>query len=74
VVEDEALAAEARVLAVELARQPVAALQLTRRLLLGDPAPLLARIEKEAEIFGAQLQSEEFRAGIRAFLSRSRAR
>jgi enoyl-CoA hydratase/carnithine racemase len=72
VVEDAALMPEARALARALAQQPAAALQATRRLLRGDPAPLLARIEEEARVFGAQLQSEEFRAGIRAFLDRSR--
>ena len=73
VVEDEALLDEARKLALAVAQQPVGALSATRRLLRGDPAELLARIDEEAKIFGAQLQSEEFRAGIRAFLSRGRA-
>jgi enoyl-CoA hydratase/carnithine racemase len=72
VVEDAALMSEARSLARALAQQPAAALQATRRLLRGDPAQLLARIEEEARVFGAQLQSEEFRAGIRAFLARGR--
>jgi enoyl-CoA hydratase/carnithine racemase len=73
VVEDAALAAEARALARALAQQPQGALAATRRLLRGDPAQLLARIEEEARIFGAQLQSEEFRERIRAFLARGRA-
>jgi len=73
VVEESALLAEARGLAAALARQPVGALSATRRLLRGDPGELLARIEEEARIFGAQLQSEEFRAGIRAFLAGGRA-
>lgn len=72
VVEDAVLMPEARALARALAQQPALALQATRRLLRGDPAPLLARIEEEARVFGAQLQSEEFRAGIRAFLARGR--
>jgi enoyl-CoA hydratase/carnithine racemase len=74
VVEEGALLEAAHTMAAELARQPVAALTATRRLLRGDPAPLLARIEEEARIFGAQLQSEEFRAGIRAFMARARQR
>jgi enoyl-CoA hydratase/carnithine racemase len=74
VVEQSRLGAEVQALATELAGQPQAALRLTRRLLRGDPAPLLARIDEEARIFGAQLQSEEFRAGIRAFMARARAR
>jgi enoyl-CoA hydratase/carnithine racemase len=73
VVEDDALAAEARALARALAQQPTGALTATRRLLRGDPAQLLARIEEEARVFGAQLQSEEFRERIRAFLARGRA-
>jgi enoyl-CoA hydratase/carnithine racemase len=72
VVEDGALLSEARALAAAVARQPAAALAATRRLLRGDPREVLARIEEEARIFGAQLQSEEFRAGIRAFLSGGR--
>lgn len=73
VVEDDALTAEARALARALAQQPIGALSATRRLLRGDPAQLLARIEEEARVFGAQLQSEEFRERIRAFLARGRA-
>ncbi len=73
VVEEGALLAEARALARAVAQQPPEALAATRRLLRGDPGELLARIEEEARIFGAQLQSEEFRARVRAFLSRGRA-
>jgi len=39
----------------------------------GDPEQVRARIEAEARIFGAQLQSEEFRAAVRAFLAKGRA-
>jgi enoyl-CoA hydratase/carnithine racemase len=73
VVEDASLAEEARTLARALAQQPADALAATRRLLRGDPAPLLERIEEEARLFGAQLQSQEFRDRIRAFLARGRA-
>jgi len=73
VVEEGALLAEARQLARDVARQPQQALTATRRLLGGDPAEVLARIEEEARIFAAQLRSEEFQAGIRAFLARGRA-
>jgi enoyl-CoA hydratase/carnithine racemase len=73
VVDDGAVTAEARALARALAQQPAGALAATRRLLRGDPAQLLARIEEEARVFGAQLQSEEFRERIRAFLARGRA-
>jgi len=70
VVEEGALLGEARALARAVAQQPPEALAATRRLLRGDPGELLARVEEEARIFGAQLQSEEFRARVRAFLSR----
>jgi len=73
VVEEAALLDEARALARAVAQQPHGALAATRRLLRGDTGELLARIEEEARIFGAQLQSEEFRARVRAVLNRGRA-
>jgi enoyl-CoA hydratase/carnithine racemase len=73
VVEESVLLEEARALARAVAQQPAGALAATRRLLRGDPAQLLARIEEEARIFGAQLQTEEFRARVRAFLAGGRA-
>jgi enoyl-CoA hydratase/carnithine racemase len=72
VVEAGSLPETARALAHSLAQQPREALLATKRLLRGDPADVLARIEAEARIFGAQLESEEFRAGVRAFLARGR--
>ena len=72
VVEEKSLLDEARTLARAVAQQPADALAATRRLLRGDPGELLARIEEEARIFGAQLQSEEFRARVRTFLARGR--
>jgi len=72
VVEEKTLMNEARVLALTVAAQPSGALQATRRLLRGDPGELLARIEEEARDFGARLESEEFRAAVRAVLSKGR--
>jgi enoyl-CoA hydratase/carnithine racemase len=72
VVEDDRLAQEARALARSIAQQPGEALLATKRLLRGDPTEVLARIEAEARVFGALLESEEFRAGVRAFLARGR--
>jgi enoyl-CoA hydratase/carnithine racemase len=72
VVEERSLLDEGRALARAVAQQPSEALTATRRLLRGDTGELLARIEEEARIFGAQLQSEQFRARIRAFLTRGR--
>jgi enoyl-CoA hydratase/carnithine racemase len=74
VVEDEALLESARALAQQLVRQPPAALAATRRLLRGDPAALLERIEAEARIFSAQLKSEEFRTAVSAFLARAKGK
>ena len=73
VVAEAELAGAARALAAAVAAQPAKSLRATRRLLRGDPAELLARIDAEARIFGAQLQSEEFRAAVRAVLARGRA-
>jgi enoyl-CoA hydratase/carnithine racemase len=73
VVEEGTLLEEARALARTVAQQPAAALAATRRLLRGDPAAVLARIEEEARIFSVQLRSEEFRARVRAFLAGGRA-
>jgi len=72
VVEEAALLTEARALAATLAAQPGSALKATRALLRGDPAAVLAQIDAEARVFGAQLRSEEFRAGVRAFLAKTR--
>src|SRR2546430_720634 len=73
VVEEAVLLSEARALARALAQQPSGALLATRRLLRGDPEQVRARIEAEARIFATQLQSEEFRAAVRALLAKGRA-
>jgi enoyl-CoA hydratase/carnithine racemase len=73
IVAESALLGEARKLARALAQQPAGALMATRRLLRGDPQEIVARIEEEARSFGTQLQSEEFRARVRAFLAKGRA-
>jgi enoyl-CoA hydratase/carnithine racemase len=72
VVEEAALLSEARALARSLTQQPNGALSATRRLLRGDPAALHAQIDAEAQVFGAQLRSEEFRNAVRAFLAKAR--
>jgi enoyl-CoA hydratase/carnithine racemase len=73
VVDADKLLDEARALAERLVRQPAEALRATRRLLRGDPAELLARIEAEAQVFGARLKSQEFLAQVRALLGKGRA-
>jgi enoyl-CoA hydratase/carnithine racemase len=70
VVEEAELISEARTLARAIAAQPLEALLAARRLLRGDPAQVLARIDEEAKIFGERLQSEEFRAAVRAIQTR----
>jgi enoyl-CoA hydratase/carnithine racemase len=72
VVEPDQLLDEARALAQRLVRQPAEALRATRRLLRGDTAELLARIEAEAQVFGARLKSAEFLAQVRALLGKGR--
>jgi enoyl-CoA hydratase/carnithine racemase len=72
VVEPDKLLDEARALAQRLVRQPAEALRATRRLLRGDTAELCARIEAEAQVFGARLKSAEFLAQVRALLGKGR--
>ncbi|MBV9619653.1 MAG: enoyl-CoA hydratase [Gammaproteobacteria bacterium] len=69
VVEADQLLVTARAFAASLAQQPQQALRATRRLLRGEVAPVLGRIEAEARIFGAQLESPEFRAAVSAALA-----
>ncbi|MGP8033418.1 MAG: enoyl-CoA hydratase [Steroidobacteraceae bacterium] len=73
VVEESRLLEEARALAQRLAQQPPESLRATKRLLRGDPAELLARIEAEAQVFASRLKSAEFRAQVRAVLAKGRA-
>lgn len=73
VVEEADLLDTARALARSVAAQPLEALLAARRLLRGDPAQVLARIDEEAKIFGERLESEEFRTAVRAVLTRGRA-
>lgn len=74
VVEEGAVMNEARAAATALAAQPPHALTATRRLLRGDLGAQLKRIDEEADIFGAQLKSEEFRNAVQAFLAKAKAR
>jgi len=56
--------------AATLAAKPQTALLLSRRLLRGDPADVLARIDSEAQLFAQQLQSDEARAAFARFLNK----
>jgi enoyl-CoA hydratase/carnithine racemase len=56
-----------------LAARPREAVLASRRLLKGDPAEVLARIDAEAELFAERLRSEEARAAFAAFLDRGKS-
>lgn len=53
-----------------LAQKPAAALRAARRLIRGDPAEVLARIDLEAALFAQALATPEARARISAFFGR----
>jgi enoyl-CoA hydratase/carnithine racemase len=63
---------EARVVevAARLAGHPPAALKAARRLLRGDPAAILAQMDKEADVFAERLKSAEAREAFAAFLEK----
>ncbi|MCZ8259277.1 MAG: crotonase/enoyl-CoA hydratase family protein [Beijerinckiaceae bacterium] len=67
-LEVEALATAARI-----AAKPREAVAISRRLMRGDPAPLLARIDEEAAAFAERLRSAEARAAFEAFLSKPKS-
>lgn len=56
--------------AAALAAKPPEALRLSRDLLLGDRAELMARIEFEVRIFAERLTSRETQAAFQAFMTR----
>ena len=70
VVPVDRLLAHGREKAACLAAQPAGALEATRRLMKGDTAELLARIEAEATLFAAALQGAEARQAISGFFAR----
>lgn len=57
----------------ELAAKPRHAVLAARRLLKGDNAELLARIEKEAEVFAERLASREAQAAFAAFIHKGKS-
>lgn len=72
VVAAEELEAVAMKAAARLAVKPPGALAASRRLMRGDPAALLAQIEKETEIFVERLASDEAKEAFSAFLEKRR--
>lgn len=73
VVEAGALRAHALDKARRLAAKPRGALAASRRMIRGDVATILARIDEEAKAFEAALKSDEARAAFMAFMSKGRA-
>lgn len=59
--------------AERIAKKPRAALAAARRLMRGESAEVLDRIDQEARLFAIALQSEEARAAFAAFFSKSGA-
>ncbi|GLV30869.1 enoyl-CoA hydratase [Sphingobium sp. TomTYG75] len=66
----EELLGHARAKAATLMKKPPKALAATRRLLKGDPAALLDRIEEEARLFEQMLESEEAQEAFAAFFEK----
>jgi enoyl-CoA hydratase/carnithine racemase len=70
--EPEAVLETAMAAARKLAQKPAAALLAARRLMRGDPAEVLARIDEEAALFAEALASPTTRERLAAFFARSR--
>lgn len=72
VAREDEIEARAQDIAREIAGKPPKALALTRRLLRGDPAETLARIDEEAEHFKACLTGAEAMQAFSNFMTRKR--
>lgn len=72
VVEPEVLETRTIGAAERLASKPPHALAIARRLLRGDPEPVLTRMREEADYFRACLGSAEAREAFEAFLDKRR--
>lgn len=70
IVLPENLESHARAAAVALARKPQQALAMTRRLMRGDPADLMARMKEENRLFDERLRSAEAKEAFAAFLEK----
>lgn len=71
-VEANALEATAIATAAALAKKPREAMLTARRLMRGDPADILARIDAEVDAFRERLASPEAQAAFQAFLGKGR--
>jgi enoyl-CoA hydratase/carnithine racemase len=72
VVPPGAVEAEAVNAAREIAALPPQGVLASRRLMRGNPEEIVTRIDAEAELFKARLQSAEARAAFEAFLTRKK--
>ena len=72
VVAPEALEDAANEAAAAIAAKPRQSLLMARRLIKGDPADILARIEAEAECFAERLSSAEAQAAFAAFMQKGK--
>jgi enoyl-CoA hydratase/carnithine racemase len=72
VVADDQVEAEAVKAAQAIAALPPEGVAISRRLIKGDPAETVKRIDEEAEQFRNRLKSPEARAAFTAFLSRKK--
>ena len=70
IVPADGLLAHARAKAAALMAKPPQALLATRRLMKGDPAILIARIEEEARLFRESLSSPEAQEAFAAFFEK----
>ena len=72
VVAPDALEDAANKAAAAIAAKPRRAMLMARRLIKGDPADILARIEAEAECFAERLTSAEAQAAFSAFMQKGK--
>jgi len=72
IVAPEELETEIRAAAHEIAKLPREAVLASRRLLKGDTAEILARIDAEAKLFGERLASREAQAAFAAFMQKGK--
>jgi enoyl-CoA hydratase/carnithine racemase len=72
VVAPEALEAEAKAVATRIAAKPREAVAMSRKLLRGDRADVLKRIDEEAAAFADRLRSKEAMMAFQAFLAKSK--
>jgi enoyl-CoA hydratase/carnithine racemase len=70
---EEEVLSRAEAAAQRLAEMPVEAVRATRRLLRGDPAETLARVDVEARLFREALESPHFKARVAAFFAQRRS-